>query len=217
MNYKPDTHQRRTIRLNGYDYSQAGAYFVTICSHGKEPIFENIDIKQILVDEWHSLERRFPNIELDEFIVMPNHVHGIIVIGSVGVGLALPSKAGLALPSPTEHVLTNNISNTKKGEPRLAPTQEHKNNTGGTNPGSTLGDIICAFKSRTAIHINRYRKTHGKPFWQRNYYEHIIRNEASMRRIREYIVNNPMRWDNDVENPINNKITMARDYYKRIF
>ncbi|MCL4557767.1 MAG: transposase [Deltaproteobacteria bacterium] len=209
MNYKPDIHHRRAIRLNGYDYSQAGAYFVTICSQGKEPIFENINIKQILVDEWHSLAHRFPNIELDEFVVMPNHVHGIIVIGSVGVGLALPSKAGLALP--------NNISNTAKGEPRLAPTQEHKNNTGGTNPGSTLGDIICAFKSRTAIHINRYRNTHGKPVWQRNYYEHIIRSEASMRRTREYIVNNPMRWDIDVENPINNKITMARDYYNKIF
>lgn len=209
MNYKADIHHRRAIRLNGYDYSQAGAYFVTICSHNKEPFFENADIKQIVTDEWHFLARRFQNIELDEFIVMPNHVHGIIIIGSVGVGLALPSKAGLALP--------NNISNTAKGEPRLAPAQEHKNNTGGTNPGSTLGDIICAFKSRTAIHINRYRNTQGKPVWQRNYYEHIIRNEESMERIREYIANNPMRWDDDVENPINNKTTKARDYYDGIF
>jgi REP element-mobilizing transposase RayT len=170
-----DKHHRRTIRLKGWDYSSTGAYFVTICTWKKECIFEDDDIRQIIVDEWHSLPKQFRNVHIDEFIVMPNHIHGIIWIKPVGAGLALP----------------NNISNTNEGGPRPAPT---------------LGDIVCAFKSKITVNINRYRNTPGYPVWQRNYYEHIIRNEDELNRIRQYIIENPLRWEEDPENPENIKL-----------
>jgi REP element-mobilizing transposase RayT len=177
--FDKEKHQRRSIRLKGWDYSNAGAYFVTICSYRKECIFENDSIKQIIVDEWFGIPNRFQNARIDEFIAMPNHIHGVIWIDPVGAGLALPNN-GLALP--------NNKSNTKRGGPMPTPT---------------LGDIICAFKSQVVVNINRYRNTIRHPVWQRNYYEHIIRNEDELNRIRRYIIENPLKWDEDPENPKN--------------
>jgi len=117
---------------------------------------------------WDDLLKRFPNIELDTFGVMPNHIHGIIII--VGAGLALP-KQGAASSAPTKDI-----------SPRL-------------------GDVVRAFKSVSAINVNRFLSRLGVPLWQRNYYDHIIRNEESLNRVREYIETNPLRWELDRENP----------------
>jgi putative transposase len=185
MTYDPEIHHRRSIRLEGYDYSQNGAYFVTVCSYKKECIFEAARIKGIITDEWLSLPGQFQNVGLDEFIVMPNHTHVIVWIEPVGAGLALPG----------------NKSNVEKGGPRPAPT---------------LGGILCAFKSKAAISINRYRNSSGSPVWQRNYYEHIICNEDELYRIRQYIINNPLKWDDDIENPLNWKQGKAKKYYENL-
>ncbi len=178
-------HHRRSIRLQQYDYAQAGAYFVTICIYEHACLLGDIingemrmnAAGQLVADTWTHLPVRFPCIELDAFVVMPNHLHGVLVLSdppaTVGAGLALP----------------NNASDFKKqGTPRSAPT---------------LADVVGAFKSISAIACNRLLNRSGCPFWQRNYYEHVIRHEKDLERIREYIENNPGRWAEDKENSAN--------------
>ncbi len=170
MKDESKSHHRRSIRVRGYDYSQAGAYFVTICAKNREFVFGKIidtemrlnDTGRIVQECWNDLPSRFAGIELDAFVTMPNHIHGIIII--VGARLALP-KAGAASSAPT------------------------------------LGDIIRAFKSISAINVNRMLSRSGQSLWQRNYYEHVIRNEKSLNKIHEYIIHNPLRWSLDRENP----------------
>ncbi len=190
--------RRRPLRLRGFDYSKEGAYFVTICTRNRECLFGNVvggemrlnDVGRVVQAVWNGLSERSPSVELDAFVVMPNHVHAILFI--VGAGPALspqpfPSTGsrmtgwgaeGLALPS--------------KGAASSAPT-----GSGST----TLSKVLRAFKSISAIQVNRLLSRSGQPFWQRNYYEHTIRNEESLNRIREYIATNPLRWELDRENP----------------
>jgi REP element-mobilizing transposase RayT len=178
MRYDLERHHRRSVRLKGYDYAGSGAYFVTICTQNHECLFGEIrDGRMILNDAgrmvqslWDELPRHFPNVELDTFVVMPNHVHGIIWIIDVGRGTACRAPTVERFGQPVAHSL---------------PT------------------IIRSFKSAVTKCVNAQRGTPGLPIWQRNYYEHIIRNDDELNRICEYIVNNPARWDNDVENPLN--------------
>ncbi len=171
-----EIHHRRSIRLKGYDYSQTGYYFVTICTWNRECVFGDVvdgkmklsRIGQLVQVAWNELLKRFHNFELDEFAVMPNHIHGIIII--VGAGLALPNR-GAASSAPTKDISIG------------------------------LGDVVRAFKSISAINVNCLLSRLGVPLWQRNYYEHIIRNEESLNRFREYIGTNPLRWELDRENP----------------
>jgi REP element-mobilizing transposase RayT len=159
-------HHRRSIRLEGYDYSQSGAYFVTICAYKRELLFENEETKRILEREWLNTRDLRQNAVIDEFVVMPNHLHGIIMI-TQGVGAYCNTP------------LQNRFK----------------------SPSKTVGSIIRGFKSTTTRQINLLRETPGNPIWQRNYYDHIIRNEYELNKIREYIQNNPLKWDLDKENP----------------
>ena len=171
-----EIYHRHSIRLKGYDYSKTGYYFVTICTRNRECILGNVvdgemqlsKIGQLVQIAWNDLLKRFENLELDKVTVMPNYIHGIIII--VEAGLALP-KEGAASSAPTRDV----------------PLR--------------LMDVVRAFKSISAINVNRFLSRVGIPLWQRNYYEHIIRNEESLNRVREYIGNNPLRWELDRENP----------------
>ncbi len=186
--------RRRSIRLRDYDYSRPGAYFVTACVENRECLFGEVaagemrlnDAGRMVVEEWMALSTRFPFVMLDVFVVMPNHLHGIIVITTPDVG------AGL-VPAPGDAGWAGDEATTRAGATtRVAPT--------------TLGDIVGAFKSRTTVLYARGVKRFGWPrfrgrFWQRNYYEHIIRSETSLQRIREYIIQNPLRWHLDFENP----------------
>ena len=179
--------RRRSLRLRGFDYSQEGAYFVTICTHDRACLFGEVvdgemrlnDVSRVVQTVWDGLLERFPSVELDAFVVMPNHVHGILVVGAA---LAPPKRrnvgAGLALPLG--------------GAASSAPT--------GTT-STTLGNVVRAFKSMSAIGVNRLLKRLGQPLWQRGYYEHIIRSEKSLSRIQEYIATNPSSWELDRENP----------------
>lgn len=185
MKYNSQIHQRRSLRLKGYDYSRAGLYYITICCHQRICRFGFIENNAMQLNEygkiahieWMKLAERFPNFELDVFQIMPNHMHGIIVLNQISA----PVGAGVN-PAPTTG----------------ADTQTHAKNDGqphGIVP--TISDIVGAYKSLVAngcLEIYKSKnETMGK-LWQRNYYEHIIRNEQSYHQISEYIKKNPANW-----------------------
>ncbi|MFH1023991.1 MAG: transposase [Planctomycetota bacterium] len=162
----PVAHDRRSIRLKGYDYAQAGAYFMTVCAHERRCVFGDVvdgemrlnDAGCIVRTVWDALPEHYPHVQLDEFVIMPNHIHGIIVLSDVGAGL------------------------------KPAPTLEKRHG---------LPEIVRAFKSFSARRINESCRTRGIPVWQRNYYEHVIRNDDDLNDIRSYIAANPAGWAAD--------------------
>jgi len=176
MKYDPEIHHRRSIRLQGYDYSRAGTYYLTICTQNREYLLGEI-VNGVLrlndagemVSRWYGeLENKFPDIQCDAFVCMPNHVHFIVV--NVGADLCVrPEMVG-------EHT------------------------------GSPLQRVVQWFKTMTTNeYIRGVKQNNWSPFpgklWQRNYYEHIIRYENELNRIRQYIIDNPARWGTDRENP----------------
>ena len=172
-------HHRKSIRLKEYNYASPGEYFVTICTHQRECLFGEI-IKEEMVlnslglivqEEWLKTEIIRPELELDEFIMMPNHLHGIIVINCE------PEIKKQAV------VGTHGCASLQR-KPR------------------SLGAIIAGFKSAATKRINEERNMSRTPVWQPRFYEHIIRNDKELNNIREYIVNNPMQWHVDEENPM---------------
>ena len=183
MRYDPDKHHRRSIRLKGHDYSQPGAYFVTICTRDRECLFGHVvngemplnDAGEMARKEWFNTAAIRPYVGLNEneCVVMPNHLHAIVWIVDNGVGAT--GRSPLRLSSRTS--LPN-----------------------GPKHGS-IGAIMAGFKSVAAKQINQMRRAPGAPVWQRGYYEHVIRNEAELTAIREYILANPSRWDEDENNP----------------
>ena len=177
MSYDPEIHRRRSIRLDGYDYSSAGAYFISIVAQGRLCLFGNVvdgvmrlnDGGKMVRHFWDGLPDRFPLIALDEFVVMPNHVHGVIFIRQ---------------PAPT--------------------TVATAGSTAGV--ASRLGDVVRVFKSVTTVEYGKGVRGMGwqrfeKRLWQRNYYERVVRNESELGAIREYIANNVKNWELDRENP----------------
>ena len=188
MKYDPAIHQRRSIRLKGYDYSQSGAYFVTIVTHQRECLFGEMVNKEMVLSkfglvakqQWEKLPKRFPNIELGAYMIMPNHMHGIIEIIN-GRGTA------------------GNLNNIDGESSRRAPTHEQfqKPVTG------SIPTIIRSYKSAVSYRINLMRRTDSVPVWQRNYYEHIIRDEKDLQNKTDYIDANPLLWEEDDKNPIN--------------
>ena len=181
MTFDPDKHHRRSIRLKGYDYAQPGAYFVTICTFQRQCLFGDVadgelylgEFGHIVLQCWGDLVNHYPNVILDVFITMPNHVHGIVVLGDAAT--ERPVGAGLkpALPTP-------------------APTKL-----------LGLPEIVRGFKSFSSRRINETRNTPGVPVWQRNYYEHVIRDAQELDAVRHYISDNPAKWARDMDNPAN--------------
>jgi REP element-mobilizing transposase RayT len=252
MTYDPEKHHRRSIRLKGYDYTQPGAYFITICTHGRECLFGEIingemhlnEAGQIVVQTWQDLPNHISNVQLDAFVVMPNHVHGIIIItdraGVVGTGseparttmgsgsavdsdstpgpgsaggagsTAGPGSVGVGSvgagsePAPTTTTAPGSAAGsgpTTGSGPVGAGSEPAPTEPAPTRSSYGLPEIVRQFKTFSARRINELRGTPGTPVWQRNYYEHIIRDEFSLSRIRQYIAENPARWDADQENP----------------
>jgi REP-associated tyrosine transposase len=213
MPYDPNCHHRRSIRLPGYDYTRPGAYFVTICTQGRQCIFDSPALRRIAEQQWLALARSgergavTERVALDAWVVMPNHIHGIIMI-------ATPFDVG-AQQGP----LANSLSAIDKGGIRTDPTaspvapaappQADDNaddieNTvvemlpGGLGinvaPGS-LGAIVRSYKSPVARRVNALRRTPGAPVWQRGYWERVVRDERELAAVRRYIVENPARWE----------------------
>lgn len=191
MTYNPDKYHRRSIRSKDYDYAQAGAYFITICTYNKECIFGNVKNGEMMLNEYGKVvEREWlrtyqirTDIELDEFIVMPNHMHGIFVIIESLVG------AHSRAPMQAQH--------------SRAPMQAQRGCVPIQRKPRSLSSFLAGFKSAVTSQINELRGTPYAPLWQRNYYEHVIRNEDDLSEIREYIVNNSLKWELDIENPDN--------------
>jgi REP element-mobilizing transposase RayT len=164
MPYDPAIHHRRSIRLRHYDYSQPGKYSVTICTEGKEHLFGQVVEGEMHRNEWGDcvargwqwLAHQYPYVDLDEWIVMPNHLHGIIVITD------------------------------GRGGSRTAPTKR-----------KTLGSLVGAFKTVSTEDVNQLRGTPARTLWQRDFYDHIVRNEDELNKIREYIRTNSLQWASD--------------------
>jgi len=180
MKYDPTKHHRRSIRLKGYDYHNAGAYFVTICTKNRECVLDDQIVNAIITDVWLALPSWFPTVALDEFIIMPNHTH-FVVWNGVGTTLAVVQNA----------VVQNAIvQDGGKPRPYRIPQPQKINLT------PTLGDIVGAFKSLVFKVCLDWIETNDPSrrakFWQRNYYEHIIRNDCELNAIRQYIMDNPI-------------------------
>ncbi|NMB68413.1 MAG: hypothetical protein GYA20_06600 [Chloroflexi bacterium] len=173
-------HHRHSIRLRGYDYTAAGAYFITICTHGRACLFGPVvdgemrlsEIGKIAQAQWDQIPARFENVEMGPNVVMPNHMHGILIV-----------RAGLA-PAPG----VNMRQPQGPGQPQGLPLPK------------TVGDIVGAYKSLVVNECLKVYKSQNRflgKVWQRNYYEHIIRDEQSYENIAAYILNNPRQWDAD--------------------
>ena len=193
-----DKHHRHSIRLPDYDYSQPGAYFVTTVVWHRECLFGEVTdgemklnkVGEIVQWEWKELRKRLQYIELGAYVVMPNHLHGILIfydpVGATRPGLNKTSLGNVSVPNRT----TNGID----GSPL-----PH-----GPQPKS-LGAVMAQFKSRVTKRLWKIPSFHRRPIWQRNYYEHIIRNEKDLQNKTDYINANPLLWSQDDENPINMK------------
>ena len=223
---------RRLLRLAGYDYSQAGAYFVTVCTQDRSCFFGDVtedgamrwnDPGQMLIAQWAALSDRFPAVAIDTFVVMPNHLHGIIWIYDSKTAHRENAVGATPRVGATTRVAPTNVRNRGIVGAGLVPARP----TGVRNRGTVgaglvparlvparpnqdsrpnLGDVVGAFKSLTTVAYARGVKASGWPgfrgrLWQRTYYEHIIRDDESLGRIRHYIQNNPARWVCDRENP----------------
>jgi REP element-mobilizing transposase RayT len=283
LKYLPEIHHRRSIRLKGYDYAQAGGYFITVCTQGRVCFFGDVtgeamqlnEAGRMVASEWHAQANRFPTVRLDAFVVMPNHIHGIIWIeNDVGAGLVPAQTAPARMDSAPAHGATTRVAPAVGdivdgivriendvgaglvpaqtaparmdsapaygATPRVAPTVGDivdgivriENDVGaGLVPAQTaparmdsapahratprvaptIGDIVGAFKSLTTVAYARSVQQSGWPafrgrLWQRNYYEHIIRNDESLNDIRQYILDNPLKWELDDLHPKNESL-----------
>jgi len=264
---------RKSLRLKDYDYSQPGAYFITICTENRVCYLGNVvdgitisyPISDVIREVWQEIPVKFQGVDLDAFIIMPNHVHGIVVIKKEcrdmikqahrdnnedtreGVihqmhikgytedvevsfinqtptdNFIKNNKVGLMDKAPTRNIaLTKNHFNRKNGSLMdQAPARNHtsqkpKNWNLMQDPKSTIGKIIRYFKAKTT------KIVHDRFFpsfqWQRNYYEHTVRSLRELDSIREYIINNPLKWALDRENRLSKNFNMdLENYFKDIF
>lgn len=199
MKFNPDIHHRRSIRLQCYDYSQARALFVTICTNNRENLFGHIvdgamqlnNAGQTVERCWIDIPAHFPHVELDEFVVMPNHVHGIIVLTDA---VTTVGAKDLWTKDRAKDIWAKNI-----WAKNISPLQGRPTGTSGT-----IGSIVRGFKVGVTKWYRQQNTIHE--VWQRNYWEHIIRNETERDRFREYIRNNPARWELDKLNPTVNQM-----------
>jgi putative transposase len=191
MNKATELPQRKSTHLRDYDYSTAGYYFVTICTRDKRCLFGDVVNDVMCMNEaglivdacWRAIPN-FATVVLDQYVVMPNHVHGIVQLFSVG-SVFQEGAMNRAPTVPTRHDAPD------VGAQFIAPSYRPP----------TLGQIVRSFKARCSVTLS---KDFGfkLSIWQRNYHDHIIRSEASLRAIREYVINNPKQWALDRENPM---------------
>lgn len=204
MTYKKPIHNRKSIRLRGYDYSKQGFYFITICTQNRAHLFGTINNGNMILHKsgqmvktwYYELQNKFPDIICHEMIIMPNHFH--CIIQNVGYVVGADLRVCPNYPNIDNHI-TKNI---------IKPYDHHNvEKTGpggiqGEHIGSPLHHVVQWFKTMTTnAYIRGVKTQHWKPFdgklWQRNYYENIISNEQSYHRISNYIIQNPQMWKGD--------------------
>ena len=174
--------KRKSIRKPGYDYTRAGAYFVTICTYQRQHLFGRViddavmlsELGQVVATEWQKTPTIRAEVALDEWVIMPNHFHALLWLSTVA------------------------------GEESTGPPLDEQG-TGSRAPlrreSRSLGSCVAGFKAAVTRQINLLRNTPGMSVWQRNYYDHIVRNEMALNAIRAYIRDNPRRWSQDRYNP----------------
>jgi len=188
--FDPKIHHRHSIRLKGYDYSEAGAYFVTIVTQGRAALFGavvNGEMRlnrygEIVQKWWEDIPQHFANVETGVFVIMPNHVHGIIIISDGRRG---------TVPVPQEEETPKTGGETPKLGGETPPLRK-----------PTLGKVVAYFKYQSTKEINALEGGPVTKLWQRNYYEHIIRNQHDLEQTWRYVEANPAQWDTDEENII---------------
>jgi len=221
MKYNPEKHRRRSIRLKGYDYAQPGAYFVTIISQNREYLFGNIVDDEMVLNFagemvkkwWLKLPEKYPRIQLDKYILMPNHIHGIIIIVGADPRVRPDNNKEQMQNKDTgfkgegEHVGSPLRGSQQRGSQQRDLQQRGSQQQNSSKQQTvSLFQIMQWFKTMTTNeYIRNVKQNNWPPFnkrvWQRNYHDRIIRNENELNRIREYIINNPRKWDSDTENP----------------
>jgi putative transposase len=193
--FDPQKHHRRSIRLKGYDYSLDGAYYVTIVTQGRKFLFGEIVDKEMYINEygetvlrwWNESPNHFPNVEMGAFVVMPNHVHGIIFIMNARRGEVVSPR-----DNPNNNFQNADIDETQKMGGETPPLRK-----------PTLGQIVAYFKYQSTKDMNKIETDKVVTrFWQKKYYDRIIRNEKELQQKTDYILDNPSRWDEDDENPL---------------
>jgi REP element-mobilizing transposase RayT len=177
-------HRRRSIRYASHDYSAPGAYFLTICTQGRAPLFGQIQNDRMSLTDagrqlglvWLELASGFPDVTSDEFVVMPDHVHGIVMIGDMGMvpNIGDASTVGAIHESPLHRGDASNVHARRR---------------------MTISRFVGRFKMTTAKWINIQRGTPGSPVWQRNFYDRVIRDAIELEHVRAYILDNPRRWN----------------------
>ena len=191
--------ERKSMRLPEYDYSMPGAYFVTACTRNREVLFDTPESKLAVESAWHSLLDIFANLELDEFVVMPNHVHCILCITREG--------------SYRLHPGTWKNDNVRRVGQLPNPTNVTR--------FETLSNIVGAFKTTAATRINKLRGIIGLPVWQKSFYDRIVRNPRELEQIQKYILHNPIQWELDRDNPAGSRSCLPAksidDYWNEIF
>lgn len=211
MIFDPEKHHRRSIRLRNYDYSQPGAYFVTICTYQKQCWCGEIkngqmclnQLGKIVADEWLKTPKIRPNFQLDEWIIMPNHLHGIIIINDC---YSNENKRDLGANQDNNRDLERRDGSIGQdfgvNQDNKGAHQHNNRDLGARNAPlrqkpNSLSSFVAGFKSAVTKRINLLRQNTNIPIWQRNYYESIVRDEKSLAAIKSYIINNPSCWQND--------------------
>jgi putative transposase len=194
-----------TMRIVGRDYAQAGAYFVTTCTHQRQRLFGRVKDGQMILSDygrcvrnaWDALPQRFPNVDLDEFVIMPDHVHGIVTLTistplrpNVSVGAGSPRPAPTTDPAVRHPPApARGVGVPRKNLPAVAVPSSDPD-----PEAATLGQVIAHFKYAATRSINAIRGCVGVPVFQRGYHEHIVRDDSEWRRIGWYIGQNPGKW-----------------------
>jgi putative transposase len=198
MPYDPQKHHRRSVRLNSYDYAKAGMYFVTICTQHGELYFDQPEIRAASEACWQAIPEHHIHVELDEWVVMPNHINGIILIAAEDVRRGAKEsgvRQGVQLNAPTVRDPQNMFS-------VISPER------------NSLAVIVRTYKAAVTTAC---RKTGKDEFaWQRSYYEHVVRSHKELNAIRRYIENNPLKWALDRDNPQNKQAEGVKDYWEEV-
>ena len=198
--------QRHSLRLREYDYSREGACFITVCTQGRACLFGEIadgdmqltDAGVMIRRVWDEIPDHYAGVDIDAFVVMPNHIHGIIILTGDGRPVGASPRACPDFAGPPDAQSRNNVG----AGPCACPITGQPQGVAPTGEGMSLPDVVHRFKSMTTkryaegVQKQGWRPFHGK-LWQRNYWEHIVRNERELDRIREYILHNPARWSFD--------------------
>ncbi len=203
--YDPRIHHRRSIRLKGYDYTQAGAYYITVVTQGRVCLLGEVadgamvlnDAGHMIQAVWDQIPSHYQGVQTDAFVVMPNHIHGIVIL--VGAGPRACPDPGVGQRPGADVGQRPGPDVGQHPGPGVGQPQ-------GVAPTMSLADVVHRFKTLTTKrYIDGVKQRGWSPFpgklWQRNYYEHIIRNETDLNGIRRYIVDNPAGWMQDAENP----------------